>query len=262
MSALLLPLEPLGPVSGALALCTALIAGYWLGRVGREARARFRPAVAWWSVPGVAALLAAAIVDVPALFGVGAAALLLSEFWPHAYRPSRGRPAFAWPAVGAVTGGALAVSVLGQPPQPLLLVLALALLLAGVAGLVASALYPRAERRPALDFQTRWNTTVVPEWPELDVTLTERGAHLKNVSRGKVLLAGWSPAGVNAWYRVRGEDGRVLAELRAGQEALLPVSAWDSGVRVWYGRAGADAQARLFRADWTPAARAAERVLN
>lgn len=260
MNSLLLPLEPLGPVSGALALCVAVIAGYWLGRVAREARARFRPGVAWWGVPGLAALLAAAIVDVPALFGIGAAALLLAEFWPDAYRPAAARPAFAWPAVGAVTGGALVVGVLGQAPQPLLLVFALALLLAGVGGLVASALYVAG--RPVLGFQARWNTPHVPEWPELNVTLTERGAQLKNVSRGRVRLAGWSPAGVNAWYRVRGEDGRVLAELRAGQVALLPVSEWDSGVRVWYGRGRVDAPARLFRADWTPAARAAERILN
>ncbi|MFC3835443.1 MULTISPECIES: hypothetical protein [Deinococcus] len=258
MNPLLFPLEPLYPVSGVLALSIALIAAYWLLRIGREARRRFVPTVAWWTLPGLGMLLAAAILDIPALFGVGAAVLLLAEFWPGAYRRTADRPPFAWPAVGVVIGGALLLSVLRAEPQPLPLVLALLLVLAGGAGLLASALYPRPVPA-APGFLARWNTPVVPEWPELNVTLSERGAHLKNVSRGKLLLAGWSPAGVNAWYRVRGEDGQVVSELRAGQEALLPVSAWDSGIRVWYGAAEAP---RVFRADWTPAARAAERVLN
>ncbi|THF87982.1 hypothetical protein E7T09_01800 [Deinococcus sp. KSM4-11] len=260
MTSLLQPLGPLLPISGALALSVALIAGYWLLRVIREARSRFMPGVAYWAVPGLAALLTAALLDIPALFGVGLAALALAEYWPDAYRPVRSRPAFAWPAVGVILGLAV-LPAAWQQVEPLLLVLALVLLLAGVAGLLAAVLYPRPARA-ALGFQVRWNTALVPEWPELNITLTERGAHLKNVSRGKLLLAGWSPAGVNAWYRVRGENGQVLAELRAGQVALLPVTAWDSGVRVWYGNAGTEPSARLFRADWTPAARASERVLN
>jgi hypothetical protein len=93
------------------------------------------------------------------------------------------------------------------------------------------------------------------------VTLSERGAHLKNISRRPLLLAGWSPAGINAWYRVRGPDGRVLAELRSGQEALLPMNGRDSGVRVWYGP-DPTGDPLLFRADWTPPARADQRVLN
>ncbi|WP_309569645.1 hypothetical protein [Deinococcus sp.] len=260
MNFLLLPLTPLGPISGALALSVALIAVYWTVRVAREARGHFVPGVAYWAVPGLAALLVAAILDVPALFGVGGAALLLSEYWPGAYRLSTERPAFAWPAVGVVIGAVVLASA-AQRTEPLLLVLALALLLAGAASLIAVAAYPR-EPRAALGFQVRWKTALVPEWPELNVTLTERGAHLKNVSRRKLALGGWSPAGVNAWYRVRGEHGEVLAELRVGQVALLPVGAWDSGVRVWYGNAGAQDSARLFRADWTPAARSSERVLN
>ena len=95
MNPLLFPLEPLYPVSGVLALSIALIAAYWLVRIGREARRRFVPTVAWWTLPGLGMLLAAAILDIPALFGVGAAVLLLAEFWPGAYRRTADRPPFA-----------------------------------------------------------------------------------------------------------------------------------------------------------------------
>lgn len=272
-------------MSGALALCVALIAAQWLWRVGREARLGFTPGVAWWAVPGLMCLLLAAILDVPALFGVGAALLLLAEFWPPAYRRPRSRPDPAWPAVGAVLSlvavvGVLRREALGAPgggagPQPVLLTLLLGLSVASAAGLLGALRFPKAATRPALGFQARWNRTLTPDWPELNVTLSERGAHLRNVSRTPLRLAGWSPAGMNAWYRVRDEQGRVLAELAAGQVALLPVTPFDSGVRVWYGpvegRRGADPRgeqdagsppARLFRADWTPAAHAARRVLN
>ncbi|WP_088247447.1 hypothetical protein [Deinococcus indicus] len=255
-------------MSGPLLLALALIAVYWLARVGRAARLSLRPAQAWWGVPGLALLLLAPLLDLPALFGVGAALLLLSEFAPAAFVPAPaelpGRWAQAgWPLVGVVLGAGLLTAL---PPAPVagqgaLLPLAASLLLAGAAGLLGALLTPPLHRRAPLGFQVRWNRTVTPEWPDLSVTVTEQGAYLKNVSGRALRLAGWSPAGLNAWYRVRGPGGTPLLELRSGQEALLPVTAQDSGVRVWYAPLRAD-EAHLFRADWTPPARAESRVLN
>lgn len=262
----LLALSPLTEVTGMYALVVALIALHWVLRVGREARLGYLPSVAWWAVPGLAMLLLTPTLDVPALFGLGAAALLLAEFWPLPYRRASRRPSPAWPLVWVLIGGVLALNMwqAGQA-EPLAFVAALSALLAGLAGLLGVALYPArgtaAKTRPALNFQTRWHRTVTPDWPDLSVTLSAQGAHLRNISPRPVRLAGWSPAGINGWFRVRGPDGEVLSELRAGQEALLPVGERDSGVRVWYGP-DKSPEAHLFRADWTPVGRADQRVLN
>ncbi|MDV6374747.1 hypothetical protein [Deinococcus arenicola] len=251
------------------AVMIAVIAVYWALRVAREARLGYLPRVAWWALPGLALLLLTPVLDVPALLGIGAAFLLLAEFWPDAYRRSPSRPLSAWPLVSVLTGAALTWSVIqaGQP-EPVAVVAALGALLAGVVGLLGVVFYPKTGAtaggvavRPSLNFQTRWHRALTPEWPDLSVTLSEQGAHLKNISKRPVRLAGWSPAGINAWYHVRDPDGRVMAELRAGQEALLPLGERDSGVRVWYGPDKAQ-DAYLFRADWTPTARADQRVLN
>ena len=263
----LLDLTPLTEVTGVYAIFLGLIALQWLVRVGREARLGYLPRVAWWAVPGLALLLLTPTLDVPALFGLGAAALLLAEFWPLPYRRASRRPSPAWPLVSVLVGAVLAFSLLqGERSEPLAFVAAVCALLAGLAGLLGTALYPAGgvlarAPQPPLNFQTRWHPTVTPEWPDLSVTLSEQGAHLKNISPRPVRLAGWSPAGINAWYRVRGPDGQVLSELRAGQEALLPVGERDSGVRVWYGP-DKSPDAHLFRADWTPLGRADGRVLN
>jgi hypothetical protein len=261
-----LHLTPLTELTGPYALALGLITLYWLLRTAREARLGHLPGVAWWAVPGLALLLLTPALDVPALFGLGAAALLLAEFWPLPYRRAPRRPSPAWPLVSVLIGAALTFSVWQVPsPAPLALVAALCALLAGMAGLLGVALFPARGAPPTartpLNFQTRWHRTVTPEWPDLSVTLSEQGAHLKNISRRPVRLAGWSPAGINAWYRVRGPDGEVLSELRVGQEALLPVGERDSGVRVWYGP-DRSPEAHLFRADWTPLGRAGGRVLN
>lgn len=256
-------MTPITEVTPGFALTLGLIALYWWVRVVRSARERMLPRVGWWAVPGLVLLLVTPLVDVPALFGVGLALLLLAEYWPGAYRYSQTRPGTAWPWVGVAVGAALWWSLIrtGQE-QPGVAVTGLALLLAGMGGLLSSAFYPRAGQKPALGFQTRWNNTVTPDWPDLSVTLTASGAHLKNVSQQVLQVAGWSPARVNAWLPIRDAQGRLVSELRAGQEALLPVSELDSGVRVWYGKATVPGQPHLFKADWTPPARADQRVLN
>lgn len=254
-------------VTPLYALCLALIAGHWLWRVGREARFRHVPRVAWWAVPGWGALLLAPLLEVPALFGLGAAALLLAEYWPGAYRPARTRPGAAWPLVGAVLGFAVLALLAAQGAGPVRdvapsLAAALGLGLAGAGGLLARALFrslPPA--RPAPGLEVRFSPAQPPEWPDLSLALTGRGARLTNVSDGPLWLAGWSPSGTNAWLRVRDEGGAPLNLLPSGGQATLPLRGGERGVRVWYVRDPGSGPSQLFRADWTPPG-AGERVLN
>lgn len=261
-------LTPLLPgVSGLFGLSLLLLAAYWLGRVWREARHGWRPGAAWWTVPGLLGLLLAPVLEVPALFGMGAALLLLAEFWPLGYRRARRRPGWTWPLVAALLGAALGASALHQSAsgtgadQTLPLVAALTLLQCGMAGLIASVAFPRT-KRSELGFRTRWEPNRVPEWPDLSVTLTERGAQIRNVSRSALRLAGWSPRSVNGWLLVRDPQGQPLNTLRAGQSAFLPLAHHEGGVRVWYVPVRGPQETRLFRADWTPVQAQGSRVLN
>ncbi|WP_291431469.1 hypothetical protein [Deinococcus sp.] len=278
-------------LSPLLAVSLALLGAYWLLRVGRAARRGLRPRAAWWGVPGLLLMLLAPLLDVPALFGVGAGLLLLAEFLPAAFVPAapvdapptgapdrnswRSGPAWdrlGWPLVGLTLGAGLLLA-LRDPAHlnPLTLsVAAAALLMSGAGLLMAVVPAGRPSARPGsaaagfdahARWQTRWNHAVTPEWPDLSITLSERGAHLRNVSGRPLRLAGWSPAGMNAWLSVRAVSGETVLELRDGQEALLPVTAQDRGVRVWYAPLRVEG-AHLFRADWTPPADAAKRVLN
>ena len=258
------PLTPLLPgVTELFALSLLLLAAYWLGRVWREARQGWRPGAAWWTVPGLLALLLAPMLEVPALFGVGAALLLLAEFWPLGYRRARTRPGWTWPLIAALLGAALGWAALGAGVgQTLPLIAALTLLLSGLAGLISSAAYPRPARRTELGFQARWGRSRVPEWPDLSVTLTPSGAQIRNVSRFELRLAGWSPRSVNGWLLVRDPQGQPLNTLRAGQTAFLPLAHHEGGVRVWYVPVRGPQDTLLFRADWTPVQSQGTRVLN
>lgn len=274
----LLPALTGGPLTPLYAVMLGLIAAYWWGRVWREARLGYAPRVAWWAVPGLGALLLAQLLDVPALFGVGAGLLLLAEFWPAAFVPAPGRSPqwerVGWALVGVVLAGTLILSPgpLG-PRDPWTGVTGLLALVACVAVLLSVLGRPRGARRPGgralvpplktVGFTTRWAEAVSPAWPELSVTLTGNGAQLRNVSPRPLLLAGWSPAGVNAWMRPRRPDGTPLEVLGVGEEVFVPLGPGDGGVRVWYRPERPDAPPHLFRADWVPARPAgAERVLN
>ncbi|MEW6421745.1 MAG: hypothetical protein AB1511_08460 [Deinococcota bacterium] len=255
-------LTPIEQVTPLYALALALIAGYWLWRVAREARQRGVPHVAWWAVPGLALLWLTPLTAVPALFGIGAALLLLAEFWPGAFRPARARPGWTWPLVGVLVGLALLALIAAQGGSEISVMLALTALLAGLGGLLSAGLYREWSATRPLGLEVRFARVQLPEWPDLSVTLTERGARLVNVSDGPLRLAGWSPSGMNAWLRVRTEGGAPLNTLHVGQSAFLPLSERACGVRVWYVPGHRQAQPRLFRADWTPQAYADQRVLN
>ncbi|WP_240741087.1 hypothetical protein [Deinococcus sp. Arct2-2] len=255
-------LTPITRVSGAFAVITVLLAAYWLLRVGREARQAQVPRVAWWSVPGLAMMLFAPVLDVPALFGIGAAVLLIAEYWPGAFAFAERKPGAAWPLVSLLLGAALTLGIVRAPEVDSVAVgAALMLLLAGAGGLISSVLYPAAPARTP-GFGVRWQKAQSPELPDLTVTLTEHGAQLRNVSRRTLNLAGWSPASVNGWLRLRDETGHPLNTLRAGQTAFLPLDGQESGVRVWYVTGDKAAKPLLFRADWTPRVHANYRVLN
>ncbi|GMA16994.1 hypothetical protein E5F05_10565 [Deinococcus metallilatus] len=255
-------LTPGNHMTPQYALALALIAGYWLWRVAREARQSWGPRASWWTVPGLMLLWLTPLADVPALFGLGAALLLLAEFWPGAFRPARERPGWAWPLVGVLVGLALLGRIAARGGTDVSVMLALAALLAGLGGLLAAALYRERPTSRTLGLEVRFARVQLPEWPDLSVTLTERGARLVNVSDGPLRLAGWSPSGMNAWLRVRTEGGTPLNTLQVGQSAFLPLNDRMGGVRVWYVPGHRQAQPRLFRADWTPQAYADQRVLN
>ncbi|WP_051935421.1 hypothetical protein [Deinococcus sp. YIM 77859] len=255
-------LTPSSEVTLPYALSLALIAAYWLWRVAHEARQGWAPQVAWWAVPGLGLLWLTPPLEVPALFGVGAALLLLAEFWPAAFRPARERPSLAWPLVGMLSGLLLLVLLAVQGGPAPSVTLALMALLAGLGGGLSAALY--RTRRPAhpLGLEIRFGPVQQPEWPDLSVTVTERGARLVNVSKVPLRLAGWSPSGMNAWLRVRDEGGSPLNTLSSGQSAFLPLPQHVGGIRVWYVTGSRSGEPRLFRADWTPQVYADRRILN
>lgn len=272
------PLSALGALFGAALLALAV---YWLRGLYVQAT-RGRLMGLWWGVGGWLCLFLAPILYVPALFGLGAAALLLGEYWRGASRTVQAKnlppaSARAWPLVMTVLGlflsGSAARALATAPAAEsdsgdlALLALGLACLLAGLGRLLAlQGLRQFGRRLPSSapwlksGFALRWAAVSVPETPELSVSLTGRGAELHNVARGPLQLVGWSPAGNNAWLQVYGPAGTPLSSLDVGQSAFLPLSETDSGVRVWY--TDASATPRLFRADWTPAAQASRRVLN
>lgn len=262
-------------VTWLYALALAALAVFWWVRVAREARRGRIPRQGWWFVPGLLSLLLAGPTELPALFGVGVALLLLAEFWPLAYvRPRRipghaperaRRPRLGWPLFGLVGGFLLLSSALMAGEANLATVLSVvAALVAGVGGLLAATLLPRPARRPPNEpgFALRWQTPLVPEWPELSLSLTGEGAQLTNTSPQSVRVAGWSPARTNAWLRLRTAEGTSLDTLPAGQSAYLPLQPHASGLRVWYVLSSDPQRPRLFRADWTPPVAQPQRVLN
>lgn len=241
-----------------------LLAAYWFYRVAREARAERVPRVAWWAVPGLVMMLYSQGLEQPqpTFFALGAACLLLAEFWPYAYRRSAGRPPATWPVLGLILGAAVVMSIFNKSEQQsFAFAVGLSAVLAGLAGLITAGFWPKP--RPAsLGFGARWKPITVPEWPDLSVTLTARGAELKNVSRQTLELAGWSPISINGWLMVRDEHGQSLNKLRAGQTAFIPLPDDERGVRVWYAVSGKTSDPRLFRADWVPVHAQNSRILN
>lgn len=257
----LLTFTPIARVTGLYALLLLAIALYWLRRIYLETRQGRVPRAAWWGMPGLLLLLFAPILEQPTFFALGTFALLIAEFWSGAYRRAGLRPGWVWPLLGLLLGVLLLVSVTRRAePQLLALATGVGLTLTGLAGLLIRFAWPRPSVAVP-QVWPRWAEVKVPEWPDLSVSLTSRGAELKNISKNSLFLSGWSPARVNGWLLVRDDHGHPLRTLAAGQTAFLPLNEYASGVRVWY-RVSDHGQALLFRADWTPPRTQLERVLN
>ncbi|MDO4264327.1 MAG: hypothetical protein Q4C67_09015 [Deinococcus sp.] len=231
-----------------------VLALYWLVRVARAAQRRQGPAVSLWSVPGLMLLLLAPLLEVPALFGLGAALLLAADWWPHAFRPAPQRPAWAWGLVLAVLGGG---ALLAQTPTFLTLCGGMVLALWGLAGLISGLLWRPAGRRtatwlppsglgkqepPTFGTGVRWQARRRPDPPELSVTLGQGYLLLHNESRQTLHLRGWTPAHRNAFLAL----DRALPP---AAEHRLNRSPGQGGVRVWYTPAGSP-EVRVLHADW------------
>ena len=254
------------------------IAGVWLWQVSQAARKSLWPRLGVLMPLGLAALVAAPLLEVDALFGMGAAFVLIAAYWPVLrlrVAPRRNRQGAVWMSF-ALSLALLMLSVQLQSAVNLLLALAAALLSA--AHLLFGLLAPRRAARPAAlppvsqPFLRRWQGAVTPAVPDLELSLDVEAAKLLNTSGRTLHLAGWSPASGNAWLRTRSADGEWLGSLRAGETAYLvpwkPVSSAPSeGVRLWYVRDGEEAT-YLFRADWANSwlqaslPETGERVLN
>ncbi|WP_261663846.1 hypothetical protein [Deinococcus sp. Marseille-Q6407] len=242
-----------------------LLALYWLARVAFAARRRQRPAVSLWSIPGLLLLPLAPLLEVPALFGIGAALLLLAEWWPRAFVPARQRPEWGWGLVLTVLGGA---ALLADPPSFLSLSGGVALSLWGLARLLSGLLWRPARpparwlppstlgkrEAPTFGTEVRWQVRQVPDPPELSVTVRQHDLLLRNDSGQELLLRGWAPAHRNAFLAL---DKR----LPPAAEQRLRRAPDQSGVRVWYTPAGSS-EVRVLRADWQAPDPAQERVLN
>jgi hypothetical protein len=257
-------------------LVLAAVALTWLWQVAQSARRSLWPRLGVLMPLGLGALLAAPALDVPALFGVGVGFVLIAAYYPLLrLRPPPSRQATALSVLAVLFSLGLSMLAVGTNTASGLL-LAAPLTVLSLAAVLSAALYPRRSLRKVASFSNifthRWQPTVTPGLPDLELSLDVGTARLLNVSGRSLLLAGWSPASDNAWLRVRDAAGHPLARLAAGETAYLgPWSPMNGGpregVRLWYVRDGEDTT-YLFRADWAtswvPQGRPeqGERVLN
>ena len=238
----------------------------WLLAVWRQARVGRRPRLAYLAAPGLAALLAAPILQADPLFGLGAALLLIAAYAGGAYAPAPLRHhvlALRWGRLFV-----LALAFLGGVGQGLSLpapvwALWAAFLLLALGYLLSSGRQIQTQAAVTVPgLALRFGPLNSPAWPDLELRVEGDYARLQNVGSSRLVLAGWSPSGENGWLRPQDAQGRVLSLLPKGGTALLtPWPAGQSGVRVWYVRQGEPEVALVFRADWTPL-NSPQRVLN
>ncbi|AZI42215.1 hypothetical protein EHF33_05180 [Deinococcus psychrotolerans] len=268
-------LTQLTPLYAAVLLGVAIT---WLWQVAKSARRSLWPRLGILMPLGLTSLLAAPVLDVPALFGMGAGLVLIAAYWPVLRLRGPPRPAEGGLMWLLLIAGLLSVSWGVQMQSANLLFGAAALTLYSLALLLSATLYPKRFNVIAPNFKVsptflrRWQGAVTPAVADLELTLDVNAARLVNTSGHTLHLAGWSPASGNAWLRTRSADGELLSTLSAGETVyLMPWSPMrggpHEGVRLWYAREGEDAT-YLFRADWANAwvsqgaAEAGERVLN
>lgn len=240
---------------------------YWLGRIAFAARQRKRPGPALWSVAGLLSLLLAPLTEVPALFGLGAAVLLLADWWPRAFVATGQRPRWGWGLMLVLVGaGVLAVTKLTY----LSLMLGGALTLGGLAWLLSGLLWPTQRpisegwwlppsslgklQAPTFGSEWRWQPQWQPDPPDLSLSLGQGYLLLHNSSGQTVHLRGWSPTHRNTFLAL---DTR----LPAAAQQRLSREPQQQGVRVWYTMEG-QSGVRVLRTDWLEGEAGGERTLN
>lgn len=246
-------------------IATLLVALYWLWRVAQAARQKRVLRMAWWGLPGLLCLFMAPVLEIEYLLGIGAVFLLVAEFFPNGFVPSRKHPDASWPIVGALLGLVLllSMSISSSVGNVWVYGLSWLCLLWGTASTVSAAFFKgnAVDDLQDKNILMRLKKAKEPEQPDLSVTLTPDGAELHNVSKQTLTLAGWSPATSNGWLVFRDEQGRPLNNLKAGQMAFIPLEEYEAGIRVWY-VSGSLSEPLLFKADWTPQTQMTQRILN
>ncbi|ADV67815.1 hypothetical protein [Deinococcus maricopensis] len=238
------------------AVAVLLIALYLTGRYVRETARGRTPRLAWLAPAGILTLLLAPVLDAPPLFGLGVVLLLAAEYLPGAYL-GWGLPRRAPQPVGgawAITS-ALLILMMGLSAQreQWLFAAGAALVLAAVlVRTLAVALRERNVARAWRDagrpvgLALRFSSAVEPLTPDLELELTGDAARVRNVGAFPVTLHGWTPTAFNAYLPALPET------LPVGEQATLtPWPAGNSGLRIWYTRAG-EPTTYLYRANWTP----------
>lgn len=280
------PITQLTPLYGLL---IALVALHWLRRVQLEAQAARIPRLAWAAAFGVGFLLMAPTLENPLLIGIGAALLLLVDWWLPAYQraPANWRPE-RWLAACALVLGLVAVAMallqvefVDWSPESIDIVLSCGILtaLVGLANLLVAHFLPQRipkavmwlpQNQLSQDFAWRWRTVLPSEGNELSVSLHEQWAELRNETDYTLYLLGWSPIGLsqvagprlglNVWLMPKNTQDQAVRQLVAGETLSLPIPAEARGIKLWYRHAsattlkGSKDEAKgpyMFRASWS-----------
>jgi hypothetical protein len=250
-------LDTLSTLSLPYLLALLCLSAQWLYTVRQQSRAWLRPHLSLLAAPGLAALILAPLVQTEALFGFGAALLIIAAYAPAAYVLAPARHAQRARTVGSglvltlvLLGGALLAYRLSAPAAATLWPLWSCLLLAALAYMLGAGL-PRVQAETP-GFALRFRPSHVPSWPDLELRFDGEQARVQNIGAAPLVLAGWSPSGQNGWRRPLDAQGKPLVLLARGATATLaPWPEGQNGVRLWYVRQNAPAEALVFRADWT-----------
>ncbi|MFC4455605.1 hypothetical protein [Deinococcus sonorensis] len=259
-------LEPITELTPFYLAALAALAVCWLVQVARQARQGERPHFTLLTPVALALLAAAPLTEVYALFGMGAALLLIGFYWPYAYRAAplpQQASVTARPALALTTAGLLLLSPQLAAPSPGLAVTGVSALLL-LMGLLLTRLLLPLRRAPSLPagLNVRFGSSRVPALPDLELHLDQGTARLHNIGPANLYLAGWSPGSVNSWLIPRDDTGHPLQLLPAGSVATLaPWPAHEQGLRVWYVRQDQPDVPLLYSAEWQAPDRPS-RVLN
>lgn len=234
------------------------LAAYWLWQMAGLGKQRSWPRLGILMPLGLGALLGApaAVLDVPALFGMGLGFCLIAAYFPLTTlrrAPTQGH----WLGAAALLLlGLLGLSMGVANRASVLALVSLAGLLHGLGMLLWAWRYPRSGPRaaaPSLPPPSRWQHARLADPPDLQLTLDAQQARVLNTSPYLLEVLGWSPARHNAWWPLRQAGGQTQSKLLGGQTGYLlgwePLAPGNGGVRLWYTRDGGP-EVYLFSANW------------